>query len=318
MGKHVKNEKSCGAVIYKRRGPRILYLVAKMNHGHYSLIKGHVEDGESEIMTAHREIKEETNLDVVLDTSFRKTISYAPYIDRPSIIKDVVFFVATPLGGRIKKQDEEVDELMWCSFTKGMSLLTHDSDRGVLSKAHEYIRHLPVVTYEEKDLSHLVLPAEQYLPSYLETKDHHGQGDGFVYPGVPNVLERIHGARLGIGLPAGWVKGTYLWLVIRNEYIGEISIRHELTDALLRFGGNIGYRIRAYRRQQGFGKKMLSLGLAYVKEVLGLKKVLITCDDDNIGSIKVIEGNGGVLYDKIPQAADCEERLTRRYWVDVK
>lgn len=318
MEQNMNKEKSCGAVIYKRRGSRILYLIAKMNYGHYSLIKGHVEDGESEVMTAYREIKEETNLDVVLDTSFREVISYAPHKDRPSIIKDVIFFVSTPIGGRIRKQDEEVDELLWCSYSDASKLLTHDSDCGVLKKARAYISSSLSINYQEKDLARLVLPSEQYLPSYLQTRNDHGEGDGFVHPGVANVLERIRGARLGIGLPEGWVKGTYLWLVIKNEYIGEISIRHELTDALLRFGGNIGYRVRAEKRRQGFGKKMLSLGLAYIKEVLGLKKVLITCDDNNIGSIKVIEGNGGILYDKIPQTADGKERLTRRYWVDVK
>lgn len=174
----MNKEKSCGAVIYKRRGSRILYLIAKMNYGHYSLIKGHVEDGESEVMTAYREIKEETNLDVVLDTSFREVISYAPHKDRPSIIKDVIFFVATPIGGRIRKQDEEVDELLWCSYSDASKLLTHDSDCGVLKKARAYISSSLSINYQEKDLARLVLPSEQYLPSYLQTRNDHGEGDG--------------------------------------------------------------------------------------------------------------------------------------------
>lgn len=318
MDKRNDKEKSCGAVIYKRHESRLYYLVAKMNHGHYSLIKGHVEDGESEVMTAYREIKEETNLDVVIDTSFRNVISYPPYKDDPAIIKDVVFFVATPVGGRIRRQDSEVDKLMWCSYSQAIKLLTHDSDRCVLRKAHVYVSSLPIVRYQDKDLAHLVLPSEQFLPSYLETKNDQIVGDGYVYPDAPDVLNRIRNARLGLGLPEGWVKGTYLWLVIKQEYIGVISIRHELTDALLRYGGNIGYSIRRDKRRQGFATKMLAMGLMYIKEIIGLKKVLITCDDDNIGSIKVIEGNGGILYDKIYHEENGSEHLTRRYWVDVK
>jgi 8-oxo-dGTP pyrophosphatase MutT (NUDIX family) len=64
-----------------------------------SLVKGHVKDGESEIMTAYREIKEETNLEVVIDNDFRQIISYPPYKSNTDIIKDVIFFAATPVKG---------------------------------------------------------------------------------------------------------------------------------------------------------------------------------------------------------------------------
>ena len=63
---------------------------------------------------------------------------------------------------------------------------------------------------------------------------------------------------------------------------------------------------------------MLALALAYVKEVIGLRKVLITCDDNNIGSIKVIERNGGVLEDKFNDVIDGKPRVTRRYWINIK
>lgn len=317
MEMRTANEKSCGAVIYKYLGTRRLFLIAKMNHGHYSLIKGHVEDGESELMTAYREIKEETNLDVVIDVTFRHVISYHPYQDQPWINKDVVFFVATPVKGRIKKQEAEVDTLLWCSYAKALLFLTHDSDREVLKAAQAHLLTHPITKYEEEDLLRLTIPAPSYLPSYLQTKVFNEVGDGFVNAMTPNVLQRITNARHGIALPPGWVKGTYLWLVIRHEFIGEISIRHELTDGLFRFGGNIGYRIRHDQRKCGYGVKMLAMALCYIKEVIGLKKVLITCNDDNIGSIKVIERNGGRLFDKIYNHVDEKETLTRRYWVDV-
>jgi predicted acetyltransferase/8-oxo-dGTP pyrophosphatase MutT (NUDIX family) len=310
-------EKSCGAIIYKYRGSRLLFLIAKMNRGHFSLVKGHVEDGESEVMTAYREIKEETNLDVVIDRRFRETIAYAPHKDRPSIIKDVIFFVATPVGGRIKKQDREVDRLSWLGYKKAFDALTYHQDKDVLKKAYQYIRKFGEKKESDEDLLRLALPSGSILPSYIASADVRDRGDGFVNPFAENVLQRIADVRHGRNLPYQWVSGTYLWLVIKNEYIGEISIRHELTPALLRFGGNIGYRIRRDKRKMGYGVKMLGLTLSYIKEVLGYQQVLITCDDDNIGSIKVIERNGGILQDKICNLIDSKETVTRRYLVPV-
>ena len=70
-------EKSCGAVVYKYENNEILVLLEKMKKGHISIPKGHVENDETEIQTALREIKEETNLDVVIDTGFKEVISYS-------------------------------------------------------------------------------------------------------------------------------------------------------------------------------------------------------------------------------------------------
>ncbi len=315
----MEKEKSCGAVIYKYRGNRFIFLIAKMNHGHSSLIKGHVEDGESEIMTAYREIKEETNLDTVIDNSFREVSSYPPYKNRSDIIKDVVFFVATPIKGRIKAQSDEVDTLRWCSYQQALRTLTHKGDKSVLIKANKYLSNKPRIIYNEDDLLHLVIPAERYLTSYLETQKYRElSGDGFVNAYAPSVLDRIKNARHGKYLPLGWVSCTYLWFVRRDNFIGEISIRHDLTDSLIRFGGNIGYRIHPEQRKKGYGVKMLNLTLEYIREIFDFKKVLITCDDGNMASIKVIEKNGGILQDKITNYIDGEEKITRRYWVDVK
>jgi predicted acetyltransferase len=104
---------------------------------------------------------------------------------------------------------------------------------------------------------------------------------------------------IGKNLPYNYVATTYLWLVGRDEFIGEISIRHKLTNSLIRFGGNIGYGIRYSKWNNGFGTIMLAMALGYAKDVLRLKKVLITCYDGNIGSARVIEKNSGLLQDKI-------------------
>ena len=132
----MKREKSCGAVVYKREGDRFLFLIEQMRLGHFSLPKGHVERGETEIQTARREIKEETNLEVSLDTGFRTVITYSPH---PGIIKDVVFFAAEAASDELINQECEVSGLEWLPFDEAVETLTFDSDRETLKKALEYL-----------------------------------------------------------------------------------------------------------------------------------------------------------------------------------
>lgn len=129
-------EKSCGAVVYKYDGEQLLILIEKMQKGHYSMPKGHVESGETEVQTATREIKEETNLDVNIDTGFRKTITFSPY---ENCLKDVVFFVAEAIGGDMTNQECEVSQLMWLPVSEAIDIITHDTDRDVLKAAVDYI-----------------------------------------------------------------------------------------------------------------------------------------------------------------------------------
>ncbi len=167
----------------------------------------------------------------------------------------------------------------------------------------------------------LILPSRKYYDSYAaaisEYKDQGIDTYAFMDIGKYDVFEKFENYRIGKDLPDNYVAATYLWLVGRDEFIGEISIRHSLTDSLMRFGGNIGYGIRYSKWNNGFGTMMLAMALGYAKETLGLEKVLITCNDDNIGSARVIEKNGGSLQDKIVNVIDGVERLTRRYWITI-
>ena len=132
-----------------------------------------------------------------------------------------------------------------------------------------------------------------------------------------DIFERMENLHTGKNLPDGYVKATYFWLVDDDEFIGEISVRHSLTDWLLRYGGNIGYGIRYSQWNKGLGTIILSKALDYARDVLGLSKVLITCNDNNYGSARVIEKNGGKLQDKIKNIIDGVEILSRRYWIEI-
>ena len=87
----MKREKSCGALVYRYEGDRLMLLLLRHRHGgHWSFPKGHVEGEETEIETALREIREETGLSVSLREGFRHTVEYYP---KPGVRKHVVYFL---------------------------------------------------------------------------------------------------------------------------------------------------------------------------------------------------------------------------------
>ena len=110
-----------------------------------------------------------------------------------------------------------------------------------------------------------------------------------------------------------WVMSTTYFAVCDNKIVGNIQIRHDLNDYLLKSGGHIGYGVRPSERKKGCATKMLSLALDECRK-LGIKKVLITCDKDNIGSARTIQKNGGVLENEI---IDDDGEIMQRYWIDV-
>ena len=135
----MKKEKSCGAVVYKFQNNQLLFLLIKSKKGHhYSFPKGHVENNETEIETALREIKEETNLDVIVDTNYRSVITYSPM---ENVMKDVVYFVATPTGEeKVIPQVEEVSSAKWLYYSQALKQITHENEKNVLIKAYEYLK----------------------------------------------------------------------------------------------------------------------------------------------------------------------------------
>lgn len=107
----------------------------------------------------------------------------------------------------------------------------------------------------------------------------------------------------------GHVPCTFFWIVDDQDpqtYLGSLSIRHRLTPFLLEVGGHIGYSVRPSARRRGVATAALRLGLPACAS-RGIDPVLVTCDDDNLGSAAVIEANGGVLEDV--------RAGKRRYWI---
>lgn len=135
----MKFEKSCGAIIIKRNSDKIETLLIQMLGGHWSYPKGHVEDNETEVETALREIKEETNLDVIIDTRFREITTYSP---KPGVIKDVIYFLAFAKTLDVKVQEEEVANYEWVDINDATKLITFEEDRKIFRKAIRFINEI--------------------------------------------------------------------------------------------------------------------------------------------------------------------------------
>ncbi len=122
-----EREKCCGCIVIKENN----VLLIKQNEGHWGFPKGHVEENETEIETATREVKEETNLDVEVDSNKRYTTEY---VTNAGKLKQVVFFIAKCIGGEIKAQECEVSEIRWVGFEKAIKLITYDNTRALFEK----------------------------------------------------------------------------------------------------------------------------------------------------------------------------------------
>lgn len=117
----MKKEKSCGTIIIDSN-KRVLLVRQKL--GWVGFPKGHMEQGETEIETARRETKEETNLDVIIDEKKRYTISY---ITSTQIDKEVVYFCAKPISDSLLPQETEIAEIMWVDIDEAKQYLSYDN-----------------------------------------------------------------------------------------------------------------------------------------------------------------------------------------------
>ena len=159
---------------------------------------------------------------------------------------------------------------------------------------------------------------ENYLKEHFENGEYHLNGVG----GLDKIkdfeewLHKIQDENVKEKVKEGIVQAT-LYLAIRksdNRMIGTIQIRHELNEYLLNIGGHIGDGVRPSERRKGYATEMIRLALEKCKEI-GLDKVLITCNKDNIGSRKSIQNNGGILEN---ETLDEIGKELQRFWIELK
>lgn len=134
------HEKSCGAIVYRKfHGNTEILLIKHINSGHWSFPKGHVENGETEIETAKREIKEETSIDVIIDPTFRETVTYSPKKDT---VKVVVYFLARAKNVDFAPQEDEIAEIRWVDISYAGNILSYENDRTIVTRAKNAIKNI--------------------------------------------------------------------------------------------------------------------------------------------------------------------------------
>ena len=113
----------------------------------------------------------------------------------------------------------------------------------------------------------------------------------------------------------GWVPDSTFFCFDeqRDIMVGAVNIRHCLNDHLLLCGGHIGDGIRPSERRKGYATQMIGLALEECRKI-GIKKVLMVCDKDNIGSAKSIIRNGGILENEVIENG----KIKQRYWIDLE
>jgi predicted acetyltransferase len=116
--------------------------------------------------------------------------------------------------------------------------------------------------------------------------------------------------RHGRSIDVGWVESAWLLADVDRVVVGRSSIRFELNELLLSEGGHIGYAVRPEYRRRGYATEILRQSLV-VARAGGVRDVLVTCNDDNVGSAKAIEANGG----RLENIVDVDGVALRRYWI---
>ena len=130
---------------------------------------------------------------------------------------------------------------------------------------------------------------------------------------IPEWVEFTENTKKKESLTPGFVTAHTFFALDNNKIVGIINARHELNDYLLNFGGHIGYSVRKSQRRKGYAKAMLSYTVDFLFS-LGLEKILITCDKNNIASKRTIESCGGILENEVA----TEDRTTLRYLIYKK
>ena len=126
-------------------------------------------------------------------------------------------------------------------------------------------------------------------------------------------LVALENQRRGLNLTQDQVPAVQLAAVVDGVLVGRVSIRFTLNEFLAQHGGHVGYGVVPAHRGRGYASEILRQALVVIRAE-GVERVLVTCDDGNVGSSSVIERVGGVLESITPSKEGGP--ALRRYWIE--
>jgi predicted acetyltransferase len=163
----------------------------------------------------------------------------------------------------------------------------------------------------------LVIPAVQWRDAFLEmARECEAAGDeryALALRDFEAYLDSVEERRRSENLPEGRVPSTEFWLEDDGQIVGCARLRFRLTPELENEGGHIGYDVRPSKRRLGYGTALLRLALVEARAI-GIARVRVTCDEDNVGSITVVERNGAALAGR--GVSTETGRTIRHYWIE--
>ncbi len=180
----MKYEKSCGAVIYRTLQNKREYLLIFNKKGdapgHWGFAKGHMEAGEEELDTVHREIAEETGLTVTVEPFFRQISHYSP---KPDVEKDSIYYAAiAATDAAVTIQESELGDYAWLTLDDALARLTYPADAEILAQADKFLSMWQNITAVIFDMDGVIIDSETvHYASLSKTLAAYGKSVSYDY-----------------------------------------------------------------------------------------------------------------------------------------
>jgi 8-oxo-dGTP pyrophosphatase MutT (NUDIX family) len=145
--KKTEREVSAGGIVF-RRDPdgSARFLLIKDSYRHWGFPKGHLEDGESPVVAALRETREETGLEQLVVQGPIRIIDWHFRFRGRYIHKFCHFFLfESPDGECMPQLAEGITAVRWETLERALEVLSYDNARGVLRRGAEMARTLLAV-----------------------------------------------------------------------------------------------------------------------------------------------------------------------------
>jgi bis(5'-nucleosidyl)-tetraphosphatase len=131
-------ERSAGAVVFRRESGSPRYLLLKYPAGHWDLPKGNIEKGEEPLQTMVREVREETGItDLSVVPGYEKKIEYFYRRDGKKVHKTVVFFLAETSTQKVTISFEHQD-YGWFDLAEALKTVTYPNARRLIKASEAY------------------------------------------------------------------------------------------------------------------------------------------------------------------------------------